>query len=102
MASGVEPTAERTATPECDVDAVQELIGRVEDMLATLDEWGDENSGRLRRKLNETVSAARGSLWQTEERGVHRTPSRLPGMLTAVSIAALSGFLVGYLATRLE
>jgi hypothetical protein len=102
MTSGVEATAERVSTPGCAVDVVQELIGRVEDMLATLDEWGDENSGRLRRKLNETVSAARGSLWQTEERGVHRTPSRLPGMLTAVSIAALSGFLVGYLATRLE
>jgi hypothetical protein len=29
-------------------------------------------------------------------------PPRLPGMLTAVSIAALGGFLVGCLATRLE
>ena len=79
------------------VDEVQELIGRVEEMLATLDEWGDENYQRLRRKLNDNVSLARGSLIQAEHRGSAGTRRVLRVALTTISLASLSGFVIGLL-----
>jgi len=87
----------RTAAPARNIDEVQELIGRVEEMLTTLDEWGDENSERLRRKLNDNVSLARGSLIQVQQRSSGGTRRVLGAALTTVSLASLSGFVIGFL-----
>ncbi len=98
MATGIEESA-RIASPRS-VDEVQELIGRVEAMLATLEDYGEGNSERLRRKLNETVSLARGNL--VEDRGVEGTPPRLPELFTMVSFAVLGGLMVGLLVASPE
>jgi ElaB/YqjD/DUF883 family membrane-anchored ribosome-binding protein len=87
----------RSAAPARSIDEVQELIGRVEEMLTTLDEWGDENSERLRRKLNDNVSLARGSLIQVQQRSSAGTRRVLGAALTTVSLASLSGFVIGFL-----
>lgn len=87
----------RTAAPARSIDEVQELIGRVEEMLTTLDEWGDESSERLRRKLNDNVRLARGSLSQVQQRSSAGTRRVLGAALSTVSLASLSGFVIGLL-----
>lgn len=83
--------------PGRSIDDVQELIGRAEEMLTKLDEWGDENSERLRRKLNENVRLARDNLGHTKDRSSNSTRRVLGPALTAIGTASLSGFVIGLL-----
>ena len=95
MATYTEPSAQMTRVSGRSVDEVQELIGRVEEMLATLDELGDANTDRLRRKLNKRVSLARDSLVHAVDGSSIRTRRVLRPALMAVSIASLTGFVIG-------
>jgi ElaB/YqjD/DUF883 family membrane-anchored ribosome-binding protein len=100
MSTGIGVATESRNASARAVDDVQDLIGRIEEMIARLEEWGDGSAERLRRRLNETVSRARDRLIQVEAHGAFNTPGRLPRSATAVSVAALSGFFAGLLIAR--
>lgn len=91
---------------ESSVDEVQELIGRAEQVLDTLEDLGDGNCDRLRLKLSENVNLTRGKLMENigQPRNGSGVWKRRARTLTvgAVGIAALSGFAVGLLVGRLR
>jgi ElaB/YqjD/DUF883 family membrane-anchored ribosome-binding protein len=106
VATDVERSIEVNPYPSgASVDEVQELIRRVEEILETLEGLGDANCDRLRLKLNENASVARDKLTdrvsQDPENGSDSGKRYVLGLVViALSIATLSGFVIGFLVAR--
>ena len=101
--TGARPLASGTS-----VDEVQDLIRRTEEILDTLKELGDTSYGRLRHKLNENVNVVRDKLMDRVERAENgsdaggRSAMRVTvTTVTALSVATLTGFVIGLAVARL-
>ena len=98
--TGARPLASGTS-----VDEVQDLIRRTEEMLDTLKELGDTSYGRLRHKLNENVNVVREKLTDRVERAENGSDagghSAMRLAVTTLSVATLTGFVIGLAVARL-
>jgi ElaB/YqjD/DUF883 family membrane-anchored ribosome-binding protein len=99
-AAGNGQTSPSARVSESAIDEIQALIGIIEEMLGWLDERAVTSASRLRRKLNENVRLARGSVAEVSERGsdTNRRAWRLAAI--ALGLSSLGGFALGLLLAR--